>query len=209
MLILSLLAARPAYARMYSTTMDIKDDPRMIDYLGSPSICRILYDLGLDQDRKLGIKDCAGRYFVRPMVPVIISSIDFPEKSANPVNGVWLLRYSLTRCGDTKIYNAIFTADPAGGFPKATAFFPGGSYASPLLIHDAMFQATVTALVKSGVQDCKEAMVYDMRPDGPPDKEGRWSEVWIFRVCGKMVDVPINFVPDRKTGGVTFYIKMN
>jgi hypothetical protein len=202
-----LLVAPPATAEIIKSSQELMDNPRMIGYLQSDPFIRALHDLGVEQDRRLGLKECSGSYTVKPRLPFVLSPIDFPENRGNPVKGTWCTRYSFTRCGDTRIYNTIFVADPAGGFPRAVSYYPGDPIADPQLVYDAMTLAMISALSKSGVKDCKEVMVTDMRPGGFPDENGVWNEVWYFRVCGKDVEVFITFVPDREHGGTTFFIK--
>lgn len=33
--------------------------------------------------------------------------------------------------------------------------------------------------------------------------KGVWTEIWTFRMCGKLINVPMTFVPDGK-GGTSF-----
>lgn len=141
-----------------------------------------------------------------------MNPIEFPEGKQHPVNGVWLTRYILERCGESKFYNALFFANSTGEAPTPSAFYPGSSNANPVLIRDAMMSAVFGALVRSGLTDCKTVDVFDMRVSEPPhtvvegDKmfNGVWSEIWTFRMCGQMIDVAMKFIPASNGGGTTF-----
>lgn len=216
---ISLLSAGQAFAVTLNSNADVDKNKKMVEYFYSHRMFEVMYRLGVEQDRKLGLQpDCKSRHYVHPMGLVVVSPIDFPENRRNPVKGVWMFRYSLTRCGDTKTYNAMFFADEAtGGTPKAQAYFPGTSIANPLLIHDAMIPAITTALIKSDikdVKDIKDVIVIDLRNDNLPhdvgegDKlvKGLWNETWIFKVRGKQVNVPITFFKNPKNGMTTFFM---
>lgn len=216
--VLSLLFAEQAFAVLFNNGEDILKSEKMGKYFNSFTMFDFMYRLGIEQDRKLGLqKDCTSRYFVRPEGLSVVSPIDFPEDRQNPVKGVWIFRYTLTRCEETKSYNAMFIADESGGIPKAQAYFPGTSAANALLIYDAMPMAVTTAKIRSGSTDTNDVQVFDMRVDAPKHDveeggkviKGVWTEIWTFKVSDKLVEVPVKFIPDSDGGGTTFTIGVN
>lgn len=172
-----------------------------------------MYRLGVEQDRKFGLhSDCKSQYQVKAFSMAVLSPIDFPEDKQNPTKGLWKARYELERCNDSKFYNVLFIANSNGETPMPHAYFPGSTNASPVLIKDAMLSATIGALSRSGLKDCRDSEVFDMRVTEPAhdvvegDKtfKGVWNEIWTFRMCGQMVDVGMTFIPDANGGGTTF-----
>jgi hypothetical protein len=212
---LSLLPAGQASAVILNSNKDLPKCQRFLDYVGSLQLANVIYPLGVEQDRKSGLKkDCADRYVVHPISLLVLTPIDFPEDRQNPVKGSWIYRYSLTRCGDSKIYNAMIFADEAGGTPKAQAFYPGTSAAHPMLIYDAMPIAISTAMVQCGSTDIEDVEVFDLHLDKLPNDigegenlvKGAWNETWTFKVRGKQVEVPITFTPNSRKGKPLFMI---
>lgn len=211
------LTSLPVHAEKITNPADFLSNPKAFAYVASRSMMQIFYQLGVEQDKKLGLQqDCKSKYDVLPLFPLVIAPIDFPTDKQNPTAGVWLMRYTLSRCGDTKTYNALFAASSEGGLPKYQAYYPGATAASPTLVKDAMFSATVNALLRSENKDCKAADVVDMKVtemphnvrDGEKEFKGVWNETWSFKTCDRTVDIPITFTPDIGGGGTSFAIKL-
>jgi hypothetical protein len=150
-----------------------------------------MYRLGVEQDKKLGLQaDCKSQYNIKPVGLVVLSPIDFPEDKQNPTKGVWKARYELNRCGDSKVYNALFVANSNGEAPNPRAYYPGSTNASPVLVKDAMLSAISVTAVRSGLKDCKDISVFDMRVTEPAHNviegektfKGVWKEIWTFRM---------------------------
>jgi hypothetical protein len=169
-----------------------------------------------EQDEKFGIdircKDAADA--VTPKNLIVIAPIDLPDDATHPVKGAWLMRYGFVRCGNEKIYNAVFVARP-GGAPLIQAYYPGAPRAGPPLIKDAMDGMLAAAKQRSSNPACKDYSVFDMRITEQPHDvveqgatiAGVWREVWTFRACGVTIDVPIKFVPNAKLGATDFVIE--
>jgi hypothetical protein len=214
---LSMLHAGQASAVVLNSSADVDKHKKLADYFYSRQMFEVMYRLGVEQDRKFGLQQgCASRYNVKPIGMALVSPIDFPEKRQNPVKGAWTFRYTLTRCGEEKAYNVMFYADEAGGTPLARSYYPGTSAANPKLIYDTMPMAMSTARFRSGSKEARDIEVFDMRIDEPPhdvEENGKvfkkvWSEVWTFKVSGKPVEVPIQFIPDADGRGTTFSIRV-
>jgi len=141
----------------------------------------------------------------------VVVPAEFAPGSADPVKGSWLIRYRLTRCGETKVDNALFTARD-GGVPTVQPSFPGTSLANPILLRDAMRQAALLARNFGPDKDCKALAMADMQVSAPPhevtegDKvfKGVWDELWTFSQCGKSVGVSMHFTPSLDGSGIDF-----
>lgn len=188
-------------------TSDLQSNKMKSDYITSPSFAQAMHQLGREEDKKLGIQlDCKSPYEVKPITAMVLKPLEFSPGLMNPIQGVWLIRYNLVRCGESKTYSVILSADSKGEKPKASSYLPGVSLAAPQLVVDASVIAIANAGLK--VKECKEHLFFDMAVTEPPhdviegDKllKGVWSELWTFSMCGKLVEVPIKFIPDGKGG---------
>jgi len=204
-----------AHAETVNTIADLPNNKRTVAYMYARPMQEWLYRLGVEQDKKFGLQqECKSQYRVEPYSVSVLQPIDFPDDKQHPVKGIWNFRYQLQRCGESKFYNAIFIASGNGETPPAPrAYYPGATNAGPILVKDAMPGALTSALVKADLKDCKDIDVFDMRvteaahdvADGDKTLKGVWNETWTFRLCGKMVDIGISFIPDA-TGGGTRYV---
>lgn len=212
----ALLLVSSAQAETAASATELRTSKRLATYVNSRPMHEVLFRLGVEQDRKFGIQvDCKSQFEIKPLSIVILSPLDLPDDRQNPTKGAWLFRYSFSRCGEAKTYNALFGANGDGGPPKALAYYPGASAAHPVLVKDAMVSAMTSVMVRSEVKDCRGAEVFDMRVTEPPhsvregDKEfkGVWNETWTFKACNQTVEIPITFTPDIGGGGTSFAIK--
>lgn len=200
-------------AATVSTSTELLNSKPAFAYVFSTLNLEAMYRLGVEEDKKFGLQpECKTQYHVKAMAAIVLKPIDFPEGKPNPSAGIWLTRYQLERCGDAKIYNALFFANANSEAPVAKPFYPGSTIAGPVLVKDAMMQAVAGALARAGLKDCKIADVFDMRVTEPVhdvtegDKlfKGVWNEIWTFRLCGQMVDTAMTFIPDANGGGTSF-----
>jgi hypothetical protein len=212
-LIASTIVSINAQADTVSTTAELTNNKVATSYIYSRPLMERMFRLGLDEDKKFGLKqDCKSQYQTTPVNTIVMKPIVFSEDKQNPVNGVWMTRYRIVRCGDEKIYNALFFANTTGDMPIAKAFFPGSTNAGPQLVSDAMRAAVTKALTQKNDRDCKTAYVFDMRVTEPAHKvveaektfTGVWNELWTLDLCGQMIDVPMIFIPDANGGGTSF-----
>lgn len=204
----------PGYAdTTIGSTAELVKSEKAMQYVFSERAMLVMYQLGVEEDKKFNLQtDCKSKYQVRPVGAVLLKPMTLPDGAQNPKSGVWLTRYRLERCGDAKTYNAVFVADPNGGYPAPTPFYPGSPLGGPVLVQDAVMSAVTTALAKSGQSGCRKVEAFDMRVKQPPHDridggttvKGVWREVWTFRVCGQMVDVDMVFTPDADGGGTSF-----
>jgi hypothetical protein len=193
---------------------DLQQNPKTIAYLNSRNVLEVLFRLGLEQDRKFGLAtQCKGQYKIEPYSVAVLTPIAFPDETPHPVEGLWNIRYRLLRCGETKVYNTLFSATGYGKTPPAPRInFPGSTNAGQMLVTDALRAAMPAALTASGQKDCKQVDLYDMRVtegarefvEAGKTVSGVWDEIWTFRVCGKAVDAGLRFFPMGEGAGVHF-----
>ena len=208
-----------AYAETVNTTADLllSKNKKTFSYIYSRPMMESLCRLAIEQDKKFGLQqECKSQYVVKPFFCMVLQPIEFPADKPHPVKGLWYIHYQIQRCGESKFYNASFIASGNGDVsPTPRAYYPGESNASPQLIKDTMIAALPSALNKSGLKECKKIDVFDMRVtrkahdvvEGDQTFKGVWNETWTFRLCGKMVDVEIMFIPDATGGGTTYVIR--
>lgn len=203
----------PSRAETVNTTAELPNHKKTAAYLFSPAVLEAMHRIGLEQDRKFGLQSgCRSPYHVTPFVSLVLSPIDFPDNRPNPTQGAWFSRYQFERCGEIKLYNVLFVANPDGTVPTARTYYPGSTIASPELVNDAMPSAIAGALARAGLRNCKNVDVFDMRVsepthdvvDGGKTFKDVWSETWTFRMCGHVGDAAVTFIPDARGGGTTY-----
>lgn len=193
----------PFSDEIVNTSADLRNNKRTFAYLSSSTSLATLYRLGVEQDRKLVQLDCEPQYEIKTstMIGYVLDPIVFPKDKLNPTRGMWKIRYQLERCGESKIYNALFTANSNGEAPTASADFPGSTNANRVQVKNAMKNNIPLMLILSGLKDCKDVDVFDMRVTTPahdlvPGKiKGVWNEIWTLKACGQMIDVAMTFIP--------------
>lgn len=170
-----------------------------------------LAQAALETDQNLGLHaDCKEASQPVPMSMQVVRPAEFVDGKADPVKGSWLVRYRLDRCGDAKIYNAVYLAHD-GSPPTVHPSFPGTTLANPTLLLDAMRSANLLAGATGMPKDCSKTYVFDMQvvdaphdvTDGGKTFKGAWNERWTFSQCGKLIDVSMLFRPSPE-GGVDF-----
>jgi hypothetical protein len=211
-LLLSATAVNTVMAETVYTTTDLQNNKRASSYVYSTKMLEQLYAIGVSFDTKFGIQmGCTSKYSVKPMAAVVYSPIDFPEGKAHPVKGVWQVRYKLERCGEEKVYNAVFVANANGDAPTPRPYYPGATLASMVLVKDALPITIALASSRSNTKDCKDYQVFDMllaesgKDSAAPGRPGGfWTEIWTIWLCGKRVDVPMTFTTDADGKGTSF-----
>lgn len=207
------LAEQAKAETIVNSTAELLKNKTAMQYVFSRQAMLVMYQLGVEDDKKFNLQtDCKSKYQVKPVGAVVLKPITFPDGGQNPTKGIWLTRYQLDRCGDSKIYNTLFLADAKGGNPTPKAFYPGNPLAGPMLVQDAVMLAVTTAIARSGLKECTKADVFDMRVTQPPHDvveggktlRGVWNELWTFKACGQMLDVAMTFTPDADGGGTSF-----
>jgi hypothetical protein len=195
------------------TARELSQNKKIMDSMMSRQILENMIILGIQEDKKLNIQlNCTPTYDMKTILWNIVVPLEFKDNQLLPSKGVWIVRYQLDRCGESKIYNVIFAADSNGGTPQSEMYVPGTSNASPLLIKDAMTTALVNVKKHMNDTQCKDISVFDMRVTLMPHDvtkenkvlKGVWEEIWTFKCCDKMIDVTITFTPDADGEGTSF-----
>jgi len=162
-----------------------------------------LVKLGIEEDKKLGLQtSCHSDYGAAPLSIQVLSPAEFTGQKADPIKGTWRVRYRLHRCGESKVYNAIFVAKD-GDVPAIGSFYPGSTLANVKLIKDAMVPALIQGAAASSKKNCTSPSVFDMQVTRAPANR-TWNEVWTFSACGELIDVPMTFVASEDGSSVNF-----
>jgi hypothetical protein len=215
-LITFIVASSPALAVIVKSNADLPKYKSVSEYIFSSEMFENMRIIGIDWDKKLSImKDCNSGYVVKPMGVMILSPVDFPQNKKHPVQGSWQVRYQLERCGEVKIYNASFSANPNGSVPNFKQDYPGETLANPKLFNDAQTTSKLAAVYKSGLKDtCDNVEILDTKISERPhnlttdNQTNGWSEIWIYKVCAKEVEVPLTFTYDVTSNSTKFDIKV-
>ncbi len=117
-----------------------------------------------------------------------------------PKSGAWWGHYTVAGCGTERIINILFRAEPSG--VRFLVTLPGRTRANVVLQRDGLTYAFIGAGTK--VPDCKDMEVADTAFEGfglsPGEKSapenGPWRETWTVAACGRMLAVPLEFIPD-------------
>lgn len=205
------LSGNPAQAEITAKAKDLQQGSRTYNYLFSGAAQRAMFKIGQYWDKLLGIEqNCTSKYDVTPVHLRIYQPINLPSSSTHPIAGAWQVSFKFTRCGKSKLYNAVFLSNN-GKIPMVKPYFPGQSLANNKLINDSLQSAYAAASEQIKNQQCKDITIYDMAIDKPPHTViakgkttyGVWDETWSFSGCGQIVGVHMTFVPDGR-GNIRF-----
>jgi hypothetical protein len=206
-LLLVLLGAAPsAAAETASTIADLKPGTRILSYVTSRDRGAALNSVGRAFDRQLGLHQACGTpYRMKLLLLTIAQPIELADDREHPSKGVWTQRFEFERCGEMKIYNAVFVAK-GDGPPEARPYLPGTTAASAILVRDAIKSAASMAQLSldklrrdRGLGECTQLMVSDTRVTTPA-QGAAWEESWEFIACDAKVPVRMRFTPDGKGG---------
>ena len=123
------------------------------------------------------------------------------------VSGVWSEMVPGTACGQARNFRALVVIRE--GRIGLSRQLPGTSNTTPSLERDTLV-ATMGAVQAHRPQDRLEPPidVFDTELLGPtlPAAHQSWKEVWLIRVSGHEMRVPIEFVPDQNGSGTSFHV---
>jgi len=137
---------------------------------------------------------------------VILRPVTFAP-DGKPKGGLWRHAVPIKGCGNDTLVNLFFWVAPD---QRITTLFgiPGATHA------DLTQQGEAIQYAEEGAQavakDCKAFLVIDSRFEGygvarppiadpGPGTPGRpWWETWTLSGCDRLIDVPIDFVPNAK-----------
>jgi hypothetical protein len=139
-----------------------------------------------------------------------------PDQHGGVADGAWIDRIRGAGCEAHRHFN-IFTI-VKNSEVKRVALLPGDTRADPLLQRDA--QTGVVQRLTVDLRDCapeqrQKFHIVDTRvdriagplaedPQRPPRERRPWKETWVVAVCGKVLELPVHFVPDRTGTTYTF-----
>ena len=129
----------------------------------------------------------------------------FREYSSRPHAGAWLERWAIDRCGETRIINLFFTADPAG-VVSAYIGVPGETETDPVQQREAV--NVLSHFAEEAIPGCPSIIIDDsvllsepLREPGRP--HGAWEERWWASGCGARASFQIAFDPERHESYMT------
>lgn len=174
---------------------------------GSKHVIQKLYDVGSHYEITLERnKDCQGKVSIKPQSMGLVAPIEYDTAQEYPQKGIWTMRFKLSRCDNTSVYNAIFMADN-GKAPQVQPLYPGESNTDPRLYMDTLKAAIplAKALILNEQKECKSMFVEDTKITQPV-VNNNWSESWTFKACGIRKSVDIDFM-QKEGQGTSFNIK--
>jgi hypothetical protein len=122
-----------------------------------------------------------------------------------PTQGVWKQNFPVSGCGNDTTLHFYFIAT-AQEKVNTMVGVPGDTHADPILQRDALTYARIGAGTQA--HDCKNfdvtntkfeqfGVAYPPMPDpGPATRLRPWWETWTMEGCGRLFDVPMDFVPN-------------
>ena len=129
----------------------------------------------------------------------------FREFSSRPHAGSWLERWAIDRCGEARIINLFFTADPAG-VVSAYVGIPGETETDPVQQREAV--NVLLHFAQEAIPDCAMIIVDDSVLISEPVREpgrphGAWAERWWASGCGARASFQMVFDPESHESYMT------
>ncbi|OAN47043.1 hypothetical protein A6A05_15915 [Magnetospirillum moscoviense] len=125
----------------------------------------------------------------------------------HPVDGLWMDRIKMSRCGTPVMQNILVRAQANGQPPQMQLKMPGATSANPPM-QDKVMQDVLASLAKGKCTDQTKIIPVDSKLDKEtkPRKidgkgmlvEGAWKETWVFTACGKKANIGVEFTADGK-----------
>ena len=134
----------------------------------------------------------------------------------HPIQGVWLDRAVMQRCGIEVFQNVLFQARAADKPPAAALLLPGATATIPPKQAEVM-KDVLDGLAKKNCSDQSQIIPVNTKRDKEikPLKidekgkvvEGAWKETWTLKACGKTVNATVDLTADGK-GGLAHKVKL-
>lgn len=191
----ALVAASGARAEVLRNIAELKEGTAMHGYLYSPEFHRAMYQSASELDRALNTP-CTEQYDITVKQIFVLQPIELPDGTKKATSGNWIYRYDAARCGATRRYNLMMTAQPDGALRRGM-LAPGNTLATPQLMAE-----TIKLLKESPLgKDCPDPQVFDTTLVQPPRLVGpgaaaaddEWKETWTIHGCGRQTAVPVEF----------------
>ena len=147
-------------------------------YLGPENNLSAMYQAANDLDRLLD-RECAAEQYGRLnwTGAFIEQPITLEDGAAHPSEGIWVHRYTITRCDRTLAYQAALTARPGAG-PIVDHLAPGETYTGPITQKSMLpvlgFEIGARNALPEG---CRQMLVTDTRISEQPRSVDRNTEL--------------------------------
>lgn len=168
-------------------------------YTVSRAFIRRLREAAIVNDAYLG-RACPEQY--RPSLLSVLHqptpALAMPEGAEHPTTGIWRARYTIERCGEAPVYNAVFGGRPNQP-PNMRISNPGTTAAGSELAREMREDIADAALELADLETCSDQRIVDTRADEAElnvQADGsEWArltrETWSIDVCGRQVDVAL------------------
>lgn len=190
------------------------DSERLVNYMKGQAFSARLYEAAVTTDAYRRYHCGRGKYVVRftgkfrELVPVVMST-----EATHPESGSWQVQYDVTRCDETKTYNAIFTGRPNWP-PRMVPTHPGTTRVTQQLFADMSIGLLANAAVVAGRDKCSMFRVIDTQFI---DEKRNFvfkgvtfvsfaRERWTIDVCWQPVEAIVEFVQRQGIPGTSFVI---
>ncbi|HYM32899.1 MAG TPA: hypothetical protein VEU47_16480 [Candidatus Cybelea sp.] len=182
--------------------------PALQKYMASPEHWQAVVDSAQRQNAIIP-GSCSSLVFshtgiVRQTKPVTM------RPDGTPDEGFWGEAIEGKGCGTTKQFN-LYTIAAANQPIKVIAAVPGNTHADILLQRDSLQYVFLAAGVAA--KDCKQQVVTEATfgdyeggplPNALAGPNARpWRETWTVWACGKLLDVPVHYLPDATGTGIS------
>lgn len=197
LVIIAALACLPFLAGTDARAQSGGLDPMLQDFLSSDGYERIVVSAALEADEAL-VEGCAQRKAVTREFLAELERVVFVKNRAAPVDGKWLERVEIDRCGKSAWQTIMFTVDDKGEMNLQPLL------AGQTRVLDPASQLEVARTVYSSdirqAQGCTDRRIVDTRiATRPVGADGPWIERWFVLACGEIR--AHNVTMSRQPGG--------
>lgn len=191
------------------------DAERLLSYMNNQAFSKRLYEAAVTTDAFRRYRCGRGQYVVRFTGKYLeLSPVVMPSGAAHPESGSWQVQFDVTRCDETKTYNAIFSSRP-GLPPRMMPTHPGTTRVSRQLFADMSVGLLAKAAVTAGKDKCSKFRVIDTQfIDEKRDVTVKGvhfisfsRERWTIDVCWQPVEAIVEFVQRTGVPGTSIVIK--
>ncbi len=181
--IVAALACLPLLADAAARAQSSGLDPMLRDFLASEGYERIVVSAALEADEAL-VEGCGRRKAVTREFLAEMERVVFVKNRAAPVDGRWLERVELDRCGESAWQTILFSIDDEGAIDLQPLL------AGQTRVLDPRSQLEIARTVYASdirqAQGCTDRKIVDTRVATPPvGPDGPWIEHWIVLACGE------------------------
>ncbi|HWD25996.1 MAG TPA: hypothetical protein VG387_02430 [Rhizomicrobium sp.] len=164
-------------------------------YLQSPAYRSILEKAYNDTEPAMLKAQCPALKVTSFDPPEIVLPAKFakgPRGGWQAVDGAWVQRATLDRCGKPVVRRALAETAPNNGLrvrPLLPAEYSGGYKLEP----NAIGTVEINTVYKLGCKDTKKPEVLDIKRVSKPNPG--WTELWTLSLCGKTATARVTYLP--------------